>query len=617
MLLWALERRRRLRERRRYRERLATLEATVQAGTARILRRRELTRTLLDVSTTLLREHSIARVLDRLLAVTLESFGFSAGAFYLRASPEEPLVRVAIAGYPRSRTEHLLDKPVDPALVEAILAPEFRVRETFYYVPGERHAELSLPVGLRRFPELVDVPRSGKGAWQERDTLVFPFFDRHGRIVGLLLPDDPVERRVPSDEVIRAIEMFAALASVAVENARLSTQRETAVRQMAEVLRVSGELLAQERLDDLLLAILRAALRTFDLAGGEIALLDGERGLFLRRAVLGRVVSEPIGATIDPAVIAHRLDPEHRTPEGYFASVDALTFPFADASGRIIGYLAPDVSGASRSLAPQTARTLQIFANFAGLAVARAAARDLEVRRLRELEELAQMKTDFVSTVSHELRTPLTSIKGFVSILLHRRDALDEERRVDALRIVDSETDRLIRLVDDLMAAARLERGKLRVEPRATLAREVVQRAVTSVAMEYPERRIVVRGADADIGVMTDPDHALRILTNLLINAARYSPEEGTIAVELSRHGGRATIDVVDEGQGIPEAERERIFERFVRLDERARAHSGTGLGLYISRQLAEALGGTLTLEPVDGRGARFRLALPLAPSAA
>ncbi|TAM78385.1 hypothetical protein EPN44_00950 [bacterium] len=613
--LWLLERRRRVRDRRRYRERLAALESTVQAGTARILRRRELTRAILEISTTLLREHSLSIVLDRLLAATLENFGFSAGAFYLRSSPGEHFVRAAIAGLPRSHTEALLGQPVDPMTFDQILSPEFRVRETYYYVPGERAAELGFPVGLRRFPELADVPRSRSGAWQERDVIAFPFFDRHGRITGLLVPDDPVERRFPNDEVIRAIEMFAALASVAVENARLATQRETATRQMAEVLRVSGELLAEERLDDLLLAILRAALRTFDLAGGEIALLDQARDVFVRRAALGRVVSEPIGAEIDPATVQRRLAAERRTAEGYYETSDALTFPFPDAAGRIIGFLAPELPHGSGPIARETARTMQIYANFAGLAVARAEVRGLEIRRLRELEEIAQMKSDFVSTVSHELRTPLTSIKGFISILIHRRGAMSAEQRGEALRIVDSEANRLIRLVDDLLAAARLERGAFHVELRSTPVNAVVQRAVTAVAMEYPARRFVVCPGGDGLASHTDPDHALRIVTNLLTNAAKYSPEGGEIVVNVGGDGDQVTIEVVDAGPGIPRDERERIFERFVRLDDQVRSNAGTGLGLYISRQLAKAVGGTLTLEESGAPGSRFRLTLRAAES--
>jgi len=613
-MLWVFERRKRLRERRRFRERLASLEATVQAGTARILRRGELTRTILEVSATLLREHSIAVVLDRLLTITLESFGFAAGAFYLRALPDEPFVSMAMKGYTHSRMEELLGQPVEPGIVETVLSSEFRVRDTFYYVPGERAAALGLPFAQHRFPELADLPRSGAGAWQERDTIAFPFFDRYGRITGLLIPDDPIDRRLPGDEVIRAIEMFAALASVAVENARLATQREIATRQMAEVLRVSGELLAQERVDDLLPTILRAALRTFDLPGGEIALLDWERGAFVRRASLGRVGGEPIGDEIDPAVVERRLDPAHRTPEGYFATLDSLTFPFTNAGGKIIGFLAPDLSHGRGPIASETARTMQIFANFAGLAMERTAVRDLESRRMRELEEISQMKSDFVSMVSHELRTPLTSIKGFVSILLHRRDAVSAEQQIDALRIVDGETNRLIRLVDDLLTAARLERGKFHFEPRSTLVREIVQRAVMAVSMEYPERRIVVRQKDEDLEAYTDPDHALRVLTNLLTNAAKYSPEEREVTVEVDGTGERVTLDVVDQGPGIPEGDRERIFDRFVRLDDHGRANPGTGLGLYISRQLAEAIGGELTIEEHAGPGSRFRLQLARIP---
>ena len=233
-----------------------------------------------------------------------------------------------------------------------------------------------------------------------------------------------------------------------------------------------------------------------------------------------------------------------------------------------------------------------------------------DVSRERVVE---QMKSDFVSAVSHELRTPLTSIYGFAETLQRGDVEFSETERDTFLRYIASESERLIRIVDDLLSVARLEAGKLEVKLERTAVAAAVQRAVAIADVQEGARhRFSVHVEPADLAVRADPEKLGQVLANLLDNAVRYSPEGGTIAVVARARSGAGEITVSDEGLGIVEADQQRVFSKFFR-SERAPAGHGTGLGLFLVRGLVAAMGGRIWLESEQGRGTRFTFDLPLA----
>jgi PAS domain S-box-containing protein len=226
-----------------------------------------------------------------------------------------------------------------------------------------------------------------------------------------------------------------------------------------------------------------------------------------------------------------------------------------------------------------------------------------------------QMKTDFVSTVSHELRTPLAAIYG-ASMTLQRRDvALDEPQRERLLEVISSESDRLARIVNDILWASRLESGRMSIAiercDATAIATEVAdaQRARAPGGIEF-----ALTTAPDLPPVAADPDKLRQILTNLIDNAIKYSPDGGRVELEVARSGGRVRFRVSDRGLGVPPAEQDRIFEKFFRLDPNlTRGVGGTGLGLYISRELVTRMNGRIWVDS-DGRsGSSFFLELPIA----
>jgi PAS domain S-box-containing protein len=241
-----------------------------------------------------------------------------------------------------------------------------------------------------------------------------------------------------------------------------------------------------------------------------------------------------------------------------------------------------------------------------------------DVTRLREVD---RAKADFVATVSHELRTPITPIKGYVELLRAKGQTMDEDLRQDILRIVAERTDHMARLIEDLLLASRISsEGQdavmlgLRLE-RSDLV-DVAKRATADYLRE-PDCRLRLELPPGPLEIRADPLRLSQILGNLLSNAHKYSSPPVPIRLRLWRERGWAMAAVVDRGRGIPREELDRIFDKFHRVgDPMTMTTSGTGLGLYIARELARAMGGDVEAVSAPERGSTFTMRLPLVRSA-
>ncbi|MCS7224287.1 MAG: ATP-binding protein [Armatimonadetes bacterium] len=237
---------------------------------------------------------------------------------------------------------------------------------------------------------------------------------------------------------------------------------------------------------------------------------------------------------------------------------------------------------------------------------------------ITEIRRVERMKTEFVATVSHELRTPLTAIKGFIATLLEDRESyFDPETRFEFYQIIDQETDRLRRLIEDLLNLSRIERG-LSLQPnwvRVDLA-TVIER-VLAVQKSYTEKHRLVSDIPAPLPIIVaDEDKMDGVLTNLVNNAIKYSPNGGDVVVRVIRENNSLLISVSDQGIGIPKEKLQRIFEKFERVDTKeTRAAGGTGIGLYLVKHLVEAHGGQIWAESEGpGKGSTFYVRLPIYP---
>jgi len=233
--------------------------------------------------------------------------------------------------------------------------------------------------------------------------------------------------------------------------------------------------------------------------------------------------------------------------------------------------------------------------------------RDITAEKLQE-----QVKNDFLSVVSHDLRTPLTAIKGYATTLLRYQNRLDDARRHESLRAINSEMDRFARLLDNLLDLSRVQAGKLNIYPMTMDVSEIARRVSEVFKVSATKHEFSIEFPSTFPKAYADPDQVEQVLNNLVSNAIKYSPTGGKIEIQGTVRDGEIVTSVIDQGMGIPKEELEKIFERFHRVDSKAaRKVSGTGLGLYISKNLIEAQGGKIWVESELGKGSKFSFSLP------
>jgi PAS domain S-box-containing protein len=272
--------------------------------------------------------------------------------------------------------------------------------------------------------------------------------------------------------------------------------------------------------------------------------------------------------------------------------------PPAGASAHVVPI---EIAGSERWLSVSTAR-------FEGGTVH--AFRDLTQERALE-----QLKSDFISTISHELRTPLAAIYG-ASMTLQRADIdLAAVRTDELLQVISTEAERLARTINEILWASRLESGTLQLSIESCDGRQLAESVVAAAKTHLPPSlTLELEAAPSIPRVAADPDKVRQVLTNLIDNAVKYSPDGGPIRVAVEPDGRYVRFVVRDSGLGIPAAEQERVFEKFYRLDPHlTRGVGGTGLGLYICRELVHRMDGRISVESQEAKGSTFVVELPVA----
>jgi signal transduction histidine kinase len=233
----------------------------------------------------------------------------------------------------------------------------------------------------------------------------------------------------------------------------------------------------------------------------------------------------------------------------------------------------------------------------------------------RRLQELDRLKDDFISTVTHELRTPLTSIRAF-SEILNDNPQLEGEQRAKYLGIVIKESERLTRLINQVLDLSKIESGNAEWHSTEIDMREVIEDSVAAVSQLFKDGDIEVdvRIPDEVPPIVADRDRLMQVMLNLLSNAAKFCERpRGRVAVALARDGGFLRVDVADNGIGISQADQDVIFDKFRQVgDTLTQKPKGSGLGLAISRQIIDHFGGRLWVKSRTGEGSTFSFTVPV-----
>jgi PAS domain S-box-containing protein len=295
--------------------------------------------------------------------------------------------------------------------------------------------------------------------------------------------------------------------------------------------------------------------------------------------ITGRAEGDVVGARAEAALAGWPLDSAGERP---------LTFPIEGAAGEL---------WLSLTAAQFHHGTVYAF------------------RDLTEEHAVEQLRSDFVSTISHELRTPLAAIYGAAMTLQREDVTLAPQQQQEMLSVIAGESERLARIVNDILLASRLDSGAAKFRIGRADASELARGVIAAAAAHLPpEIELVLAEPELGLQVAADADGLRQVLVNLVENAVKYSPEGGRVVLELEPADGRVRFAVRDGGLGIPASEHERIFEKFFRLDPNlSRGVGGTGLGLYISREILRRMGSRIRVESEPGRGSTFSFELPLA----
>lgn len=235
-----------------------------------------------------------------------------------------------------------------------------------------------------------------------------------------------------------------------------------------------------------------------------------------------------------------------------------------------------------------------------------------------EQEQNERDRREFVSNVSHELRTPLTSMRSYIETLSEGAWQ-DQEMAPRFLKITLDETDRMIRMINDLLDLSRMDNGNLKLNIEMVnfneLVNFVLDRFDVIISNSEKKYRIVREFTQRPLFVEVDTDRMIQVIDNIMNNAIKYSPDGGKITVRLMETHNNVILSITDQGLGIPKKDISRIFERFYRVDKaRARKQGGTGLGLAISKEVVKALGGTIWATSIENYGSTFYISLPYEP---
>ena len=393
-----------------------------------------------------------------------------------------------------------------------------------------------------------------------------------GRVVGVVQLMSDRERYRP--EQLEVLEGLVSQMAVALRHARLQKERRRLEAVQAAALAVAAE---RER-----------AAHVLEAVGDGIFLVDddGVVRLWNRAAAVATGV----------------------------AAADALGSPVADAfrGWDALAERIPVTEGGAPARA--VALPVEVTGGDVWLSFVAVRSADGVVYAFRDVtaeQRLEEEKSDFIATISHELRTPMAGVYGAAETLLHRREELEPEQVRQLVEMIASQAARLSQVTDDVLLASQLDRDELRVEHAPVDVAALVHASVAALRQQLPESAsIAVDVAPRLASAEGDADRVQQVLVNLLDNAVKYGG--GRVHVRVDADDSSVCVVVADEGAGVAPADRERIFEKFYRAgDALTRAQGGSGLGLYISRELALRMGGALDVRSEPGSGSEFTLRLP------
>lgn len=456
----------------------------------------------------------------------------------------------------------------------------------------------------------------------------------HDRLVGVIEAVNKRDSKIFSEEDTELLSSFAAQAAIALENARLFTMTDQALAERVQELhtmqfidrQLNSTLVDFARVMDL---TLEHAMDAVDASSGVVGMMDNEGiGLYLlaqrgmpteyaryhdvawpiEKGIIGRVARTGQPVIVDDV----QKDPDFVAATAVTRSQMNVPILYQDQVRAVISLESAHPAAFSQPDLDFITR----LADHAAIAIENA-------RLYHQAQAANQAKTEFMSVASHELKIPMTSIKGYAKLLTLGAAGDLTQQQNDFLNIISANVDRMDRLVADLLDVSRIEAGRLRLEMHQVDLHEVIETVIESVKAEVEARQLTLEVEAPPIlpPIWGDQGRVIQILTNLVSNAYKYTPDGGQIHIAINGHTGSTspdhlTVSVRDTGVGISPEDQKKLFTKFFRADDpRVRDVPGTGLGLSITKSLVEIHGGEIWFRSAPDRGTTFTFTLPIAPA--
>ena len=418
------------------------------------------------------------------------------------------------------------------------------------------------------------------------------------------------------------------LTGLLIEERILSSALTNRISEISALSELVKSVNATLELEDVFRLILTSALELLGGNEGSIMLLDEDtkelevvsyqgppiEPLIKGKTKLGQGIAGQVAQNRDPMLIQDYDTPTlgvvHHPERGIYSS---MCVPLI-RHDELVGVLNLNETDGRRRFSEEDLRALGFFAEHAAIAIGNAKLFEQERETIARLEDLDRLKSDFVATVSHELKTPLTAIIGSAQTLTRRRDRMNEEQQAGMVTMIERQGNRLLRLVEDVLTAARIESGAPRMRRELIDLREVCDFVVESFRLSDigEGREILVQTEPERPQVWGDNGAIQQIVSNLIENACKYSEPGSKIGVFVTELPDAAVLQIADQGYGMSKEEIETIFDRFRQVDQSStRSSGGVGLGLYIVKSLVEAHNGTIDVDSVPEKGTTFSITFP------
>ncbi|TGN65439.1 GAF domain-containing protein [Nocardioides eburneiflavus] len=466
-------------------------------------------------------------------------------------------------------------------------------------------------------------------AWHPEHALYAPLYSAAGELLGNMAVDLPADGKVPDEADRELLEMFAVQAGVALSNARERERLTDRVRLDRMLTTVAGASTAAQNLSQALttavsavadsLGTVQTVVRTFpsDAQGSQLGV--GTPFAFTPQQDVPEIREDLAQLPDLPVLIELGVDDpgSARLPRSAARMqqlmrgmrVDrALVCPLVSQDD-LVGYLVLGFARHARPVTPSEADAVLEVGRLLAQTVRASRVLETEQRLVQELRELARYRSELIATISHELKTPLTAILGHAELIADRHPDLTS---VDA---IIRNAGRLNNLVANLLHYSRIQ-GRRETVRRAVDLSELCEASVDLLSIRAKQAGVVLRfdpPGPAPVIVFGDPEELARVIDNMVDNAVKYTPEDGTVTVTMTVADDEVSVEVTDTGLGISQADQQHVFSAFHRsTNPNALSVPGTGLGLPIAQRIAESHGGTLSVTSELGWGSTFRFTLPL-----